>query len=68
MLSDPILGLKRVAVALHHNIAVLVAVMLHASVVFFLSDRRFYRHFCSHFFEISASDLGVATMPTLVFC
>ena len=50
-----------------YNIAVLVAAMLLLS---FLSDRRFLSTLAYSFifFEISAPDLGIATMPTPVFC
>ena len=52
---------------LHYNIAVLVAAMLLLS---FLSDRRFLSPllYSFSFFEVSAPHLGVATMPTPVFC
>ena len=52
---------------LHYKIAVLVAAMLLLS---FLSDRRFLSPlvYSFIFFEISASDLSAATMPTPVFC
>ena len=54
---------------LHYNIAVLVAAMLQVCY-HFLSDRRFLSPllYSFSFFEISAPDLGVATMPTPVFC
>ena len=52
---------------LHYNIAVLVAAML---LLPFLSDRRFLSPlvYSCIFFEISAPDLSIATMPTLIFC
>ena len=52
---------------LHYNIAVMVAAMLLLS---FLSDRRFLSLllYSFIFFEISTPDLGVAAMPTPVFC
>ena len=48
---------------LHYNMAMLVAAMLLLS---FLSDRRFLSPllYSFAFFEISAPDLGIATMPT----